>query len=158
MRATATSSSLRTQGPITTGRCCCAKAVDEHLPKRPPRHMGPCVRRGDGENRCCDVGARSMVAYVYSRTRYRPSLRRRPCRVRGLRTEQGRRAYFRGGRHRLNQPATCLMRAISSSTALSTGTFSLTTRFIALAQTFSLLRIVNFQFLVKSNGVVPPVN
>ena len=50
------------------------------------------------------------------------------------------------------------MRAISSSTALSTGTFSLTTRFIALAQTFSLLRIVNFQFLVKSNGVVPPVN
>jgi len=34
--------------------------------------------------------------------------------------------------------------------------FSLTTRFIALAQTFSLFRIVNFQFLVKSNGVVPP--
>jgi len=29
------------------------------------------------------------------------------------------------------------------STALSTGTFSLTTRFIALAQTFSLFRIVN---------------
>jgi hypothetical protein len=51
-----------------------------------------------------------------------------------------------------------LRRAISSSTALSTGTFSLTTRFIALAQTFSLFRIVNFQFLVKSNGVVPPVN
>ena len=50
------------------------------------------------------------------------------------------------------------MRAISSSTALSTGTFSLTTRFIALAQTFSLLRMVNFQFLVKSNGAVPPVN
>jgi hypothetical protein len=40
-------------------------------------------------------------------------------------------------------PATCLMRAISSSTALSTGTFSLTTRFMALAQTFSLLRMVN---------------
>ena len=39
--------------------------------------------------------------------------------------------------------ATVLMRAIISSTALSTGTFSLTTRFIALAQTFSLLRIVN---------------
>jgi len=38
---------------------------------------------------------------------------------------------------------TCLMRAISSSTALSTGTFSLTTRFIALAQTFSLFRMVN---------------
>src|SRR5258708_3428825 len=55
-------------------------------------------------------------------------------------------------------PATSLMRAISSSTALSTGTFSLTTRFIALAQTFSLLRIVNLQFLVKSNGAVPPVN
>ena len=41
------------------------------------------------------------------------------------------------------QPATCLMRAIISSTALSTGTFSLTTRFIALAHTFSLLRMVN---------------
>ena len=40
-------------------------------------------------------------------------------------------------------PATCLMRAINSSTALSTGTFSLTTRFIALAQTFSLFRMVN---------------
>src|SRR6266540_3032198 len=75
------------------------------------------------------------------------------------------RASFRSSRPReergeggMHQPATCLMRAISSSTALSTGTFSLTTRFIALAQTFSLLRIVNFQFLVKSNGVVPPVN
>src|ERR1700704_2177236 len=56
------------------------------------------------------------------------------------------------------QPATCLMRAIISSTAFSTGIFSLTTRFIALAHTFSLLRIVNFQFLVKSNGAVPPVN
>src|SRR5260221_6161524 len=40
-------------------------------------------------------------------------------------------------------PATVLMRAIISSTALSTGTFSLTTRFIALAQTFSLLSTVN---------------
>ncbi len=43
----------------------------------------------------------------------------------------------------ITYPATCLMRAISSTTALSTGTFSLTTRFIALAQTFSLFRIVN---------------
>src|SRR5205823_12539262 len=50
------------------------------------------------------------------------------------------------------------MRAISSSTAFSTGTFSLTTRFMALAQTFSLLRIVNFQFLVNSNVVVPAEN
>ena len=41
------------------------------------------------------------------------------------------------------QPATCLMRAIISSTAFSTGISSLTTRFIALAQTFSLLRMVN---------------
>jgi hypothetical protein len=40
-------------------------------------------------------------------------------------------------------PAIALMRAIISSTALSTGTFSLTMRFIALAQTFSLLIIVN---------------
>src|SRR5580692_1812023 len=43
----------------------------------------------------------------------------------------------------LSYPATSLMRAISSSTALSTGTFSLTTRFIAFAQTFSLFKIVN---------------
>jgi len=41
------------------------------------------------------------------------------------------------------QPATALMRAIISSTALSVGTFSLTILFIALAQTFSLFRIVN---------------
>ena len=41
------------------------------------------------------------------------------------------------------QPATCLMRAIISSTAFSTGTFSFSTRFIAFAQTFSLLTIVN---------------
>jgi len=44
---------------------------------------------------------------------------------------------------RKDQPATSLMRAINSSTALSTGTFSFTTRFIALAQAFSLLRMVN---------------
>ncbi len=43
----------------------------------------------------------------------------------------------------VRQPATALMRAIISSTALSTGTFSLTMRFIALAQTFSLLSTVN---------------
>jgi len=42
-----------------------------------------------------------------------------------------------------NQPATCLMRAIISSTAFSTGHFSAATRFIAFAQTFSLLRMVN---------------
>ena len=39
--------------------------------------------------------------------------------------------------------ATTLMRAIISSTALSTGTFSLSTRFMALAQTFSLFNTVN---------------
>ena len=43
----------------------------------------------------------------------------------------------------VRQPATALMRAIISSTAFSTGTFSLTIRFIALAQTFSLLSTVN---------------
>src|ERR1700745_3124219 len=64
---------------------------------------------------------------------------------------------FRGGGIG-GYPATSLMRAISSSTAFSTGTFSLRTRFVAFAQTFSLLRIVNFQFLVKSKGCVPPVN
>src|SRR5437899_12979512 len=42
-----------------------------------------------------------------------------------------------------DQPATSLILAISSSTALSTGTFSLTTRFMASAHTFSLLRLVN---------------
>ena len=41
------------------------------------------------------------------------------------------------------EPATVLMRAIISSTALSTGTLSLMIRFMALAQTFSLLMIVN---------------
>jgi hypothetical protein len=41
------------------------------------------------------------------------------------------------------QPATALMRAIISSTAFSTGTFSFSTRFIAFAQTFSLLSTVN---------------
>src|SRR5260370_110026 len=60
-----------------------------------------------------------------------------------------------GGMTEPAQPATVLMRAIISSTALSTGIFSLTTRFIALAQTFSLLRTVNFQFLVDSNVTVP---
>src|SRR5438128_1355189 len=38
---------------------------------------------------------------------------------------------------------TVLIRASISSTAVSTGTFSLATRFMALAQTFSLLRMVN---------------
>ena len=42
-----------------------------------------------------------------------------------------------------DQPATCLMRAIISSTAFSTVTLSLTTRLIAFAQTFSLLSAVN---------------
>jgi hypothetical protein len=43
----------------------------------------------------------------------------------------------------VSHSTTVLMRAIISSTAVSTGTFSLTTRFIALAQTFSLFRTVN---------------
>ena len=42
-----------------------------------------------------------------------------------------------------HQFATTLMRAIISSTALSTGTFSLRMRFMALAQTFSLFSTVN---------------
>ena len=48
-----------------------------------------------------------------------------------------------GAGAQLGAPATVLMRAIISSTALSTGTFSLTTRFIALAHTFSLFSTVN---------------
>ena len=51
----------------------------------------------------------------------------------------GRQAASGGG----PQFATVLMRAIISSTALSTGTFSLSTRFMVLAQTFSLLSTVN---------------
>ena len=58
----------------------------------------------------------------------------------GLGRGPGRRA--RPG-HPACQPATSLMRAIISSTALSTGHFSLTTRFTAFIHTFSLLRIVN---------------
>src|SRR5215210_4031860 len=50
------------------------------------------------------------------------------------------------------------MRLIISSTAFSGGHLSVTTRFIALAQTFSLLRMVNFQFLVNSNVTVPAEN
>ena len=42
-----------------------------------------------------------------------------------------------------HQPATCLMRAIISSVAFSGVHFSFTTRLIAFAHTFSLLRIVN---------------
>jgi hypothetical protein len=55
--------------------------------------------------------------------------------------EQGSSAVVRG--EITHQPATSLIRAINSSAALSTGTFSLTTRFIALAQAFSLFRMVN---------------
>ena len=40
-------------------------------------------------------------------------------------------------------PATCLMRAIISSTAFSGVHLSTTTRFTAFAHTFSLLRMVN---------------
>src|SRR5678815_281203 len=43
----------------------------------------------------------------------------------------------------LDQPATCLMRATISSVAFSGVQPSLTTRLIALAHTFSLLRTVN---------------
>jgi len=54
---------------------------------------------------------------------------------------------FRGERRRRSggwtQFATVLIRAIISSTACGTGTFSLSTRFIALAHTFSLLSTVN---------------
>jgi hypothetical protein len=40
-------SSLRKQGPITTGLYCCAKAVERRLSKQRPRRMGPCFRRDD---------------------------------------------------------------------------------------------------------------
>src|SRR5882672_9617077 len=50
------------------------------------------------------------------------------------------------------QPATCLILAIISSTAFSAGHLSLAMRLMALAHTFSLLRMVN------SNGSVPAEN
>ena len=43
----------------------------------------------------------------------------------------------------MNYPASCLMRAIISSVACSGFTLSLTTRWIALAQTFSEFTMVN---------------
>src|SRR5262249_53714042 len=43
----------------------------------------------------------------------------------------------------LRHPATCLIRAIISSTACSTLILSFTTRLAAFAHTFSLLRMVN---------------
>ena len=42
-------SSLRTQGPITTGRRCLNEVVEQHFQNELPRRMGPCVRRDDGE-------------------------------------------------------------------------------------------------------------
>ena len=45
---TAPSSSLRKQGPITTGRGYRAKAVQRRLSKQATRRMGPCFRRDDG--------------------------------------------------------------------------------------------------------------
>src|ERR1044071_8124062 len=50
------------------------------------------------------------------------------------------------------------MRATISSTAFSGVHLSTTTRFTAFAHTFSLLRMVNFQFFVNSNGTVPAEN
>jgi hypothetical protein len=45
-------SSLRTQGPITTGVSLCAKVVERRLSKQAARRMGPCVRRDDIEAYC----------------------------------------------------------------------------------------------------------
>src|SRR5258708_34281256 len=42
-------SSLRKQGPITTGFSCCGEAVEQRLSKQTPRRMGPCFRRDDEE-------------------------------------------------------------------------------------------------------------
>src|ERR1044071_6695688 len=58
----------------------------------------------------------------------------------------------------LDHPATCLILAIISSTAFSGVHLSFATRLTAFAHTFSLLRIVNFQFLVNSKGTVPAEN
>lgn len=66
-------------------------------------------------------------------------------------------AVWRAGRAAY-RAATILMRAIISSVALSTGIFSMMMRWMALAQTFSLLSTVNLWFLVNSNGVVPSMN
>src|SRR5258707_9308932 len=42
-------SSLRKQGPITTGFSYCGEAVEQRLSKQTPRRMGPCFRRDDEE-------------------------------------------------------------------------------------------------------------
>ena len=42
-------SSLRTQGPITTGVSRCAKVVERRLSKQATRRMGPRFRGDDGE-------------------------------------------------------------------------------------------------------------
>jgi hypothetical protein len=41
--------SWRKPGPITTGFSRCAKAINQHVSKRPPRRMGPGFRQDDTE-------------------------------------------------------------------------------------------------------------
>src|SRR5450755_2724284 len=56
MSAATMPSSRRTPGPITTGRSCCAKAVDRLLPTQATRRMGPGFRRDDAENGLAAAG------------------------------------------------------------------------------------------------------
>src|ERR1700734_1814779 len=48
-------SSLRTQGPITTGPHGCVKVLEQHLSTRASRRMGPRVRGDDVESKASYV-------------------------------------------------------------------------------------------------------
>jgi hypothetical protein len=78
-----TTSSRRTPGPITTGLCCCAKAFEQHLPKRATRRMGPGVRRDDGRRSRCYPNSYSPlsnpdVIFQYSTSRHGVIAKTRP--------------------------------------------------------------------------------
>src|SRR5215210_3448482 len=118
-------SSPRTQGPIITGVSGCTKALGKPLLKQATRRMGPCVRRDDdaANSALSTAGPRDWTKQRLSIVSSRPCLRAqlRSRRGPGVRRDGGEpeNAFTAAG---ILYPATCLMRAINSSTALSTGT------------------------------------
>ena len=110
------------------------------------RFAGPAGSTGSVRGRAMVDTSLSLDANTLSRGSGNPVAFHQPTldsRRRGSDVREARFLLRSSFFHRTHQPATALMRAIISSTALSTGTFSLTMRFIAFAQTFSLLMIVN---------------
>src|SRR5260370_21285800 len=90
------------------------------------------------------------------RESHRPASSKTTAAAYGSLRSQGRRENTRAAVGMVcSYPATCLMRGISSSAALATGTFSLPTRFIALGQTVSFVQIVNFQSFVAPSFFAP---